>query len=134
MSVIEILRHQGELERGPRHFGAFIWMKSKSGRPLRREHPRQMSEAEQFQHARCTVGEFKDAYTPQQVNEFIGRSAREVRRFRELARFSTEAADQQGVAVCAIDTQHVDLGPACGGEDDLPDAQQRRSFSHAKKI
>jgi len=53
---------------------------------------------------------------------------------RASGQLLSEAADQQGVAVCAIDTQHVDLGPACGGEDDLPDAQQRRSFSHAKKI
>jgi hypothetical protein len=28
---------------------------------LRREHLRQMSDAQQFQHARCHVGEFKDA-------------------------------------------------------------------------
>src|ERR1019366_7172463 len=29
---------------------------------LRREHLRQMSDAQQFQHARCHVGEFKDAW------------------------------------------------------------------------
>src|ERR1019366_8460702 len=59
---------EAELESGaPRQLWGIPRDEVKSGRPydenicVRREHLRQMSDAEQFQHARCHVGEFKDA-------------------------------------------------------------------------